>query len=139
MHAEIVYETGRVSVGQYDDEKQLKEALKNHNDRAKNGEVGGPIGAPAERIAAVYLYDKFPGNFNPDQTMSAEVLNKELSALVKASADDNDVVAIDQLVNKVRGLSHPMNEKVSGFDSRFKMKESGKLDLAFLDAEGAAK
>ena len=132
MFAEIVYETGRMSVGEYADEAELKEGLKAHNDRAKNGEPGGPLGQPAERIAAVYIYDKHPDDFNSAQTMSSDVVTKELAALVKDSADDNGVVNLDQLTLQVRGLSHPM-VAAEGFDSRYKQKENKKLSLAFLE------
>lgn len=135
MFAEIVYETGRMSVGEYATESELKEGLLAHHQRAVQGKPGGPLGQPAERIAAVYIYDKHPDAFNHAQTMSADVLTKELGALVKDAADENGVVAVDQLVLGVRGLSHPMvaEADLDGFDSRYKMKESKKLSLAFLE------
>lgn len=139
MFAEIVYETGRMSVGEYDSEDEVKSAVKAHNDRAIKGEPGGPVGAPAERIAAVYLYDKHPDNFNNAQTASSDVLEKEVSALIKSSADENGVVAIDQLVLGVRGLSHPFvddSERSHG-ESFYKMKESKKLNLSFLEGSAA--
>jgi len=139
LFAEIVYETGRMSVGEYGSEDEVKSAVKAHNDRAIKGEPGGPVGAPAERVAAVYLYDKHPDDFNQEQTMSADVLNKELENLVKNTQDKNGVVAVDQLVLGVRGLSHPMTnaQDRSGFDSYYKMKESKKLNLSFLEGSAA--
>lgn len=128
-----MYETGRMSVGSYADEAELKAALQAHHNRAKTGEPGGPVGAPAERIAAVYIYDKHPNEFNPEQTASADVLSKEVAGLVKALSDDNGVVAIDRLAVEVRGLSHPMLNDHKGFDSFFKVKEQKALDLAFLE------
>lgn len=130
---EIVYETGRMSVACYENDDEAKEGIGAHHARAVRGEAGGPLGQPAERIAAVYVYEKHPDNFNADQTMSADVLNKELSNLVKDSADENGVVNVDQLVLGVRGLTHPMTDKVSGFDSRYKTKETKKMTLAFLE------
>ncbi len=135
---EIVFETGRSSVACYEDDAEAKSALSEHQRRAMSGEVGGPIGAPAERVAAVYIYDEHPNEFNPAQTMSAEVLTKELTNLVKAMGDDNNVVQVDQLVTEVRGLTHPMQDidPKQPFASRFKMKEDKKLSLTFLEKVG---
>lgn len=129
---EIVYETGRVSVAYYEDEDEAKSAISAHHQRALDGQPGGPIGAPAERIAAVYAYDKHPNEYNAEQTMSGDVATKEVTSLVKALADDNGVVAIDRLAMEVRNLTHPMNPTAKGFESQFKMKESSKLTLGFL-------
>lgn len=140
MFAEIVYETGRMSVGEYANEDELKSALKAHYDRAVAGEPGGPVGQPAERIAAVYVYSQHPDDFNQAQTMSTDVLNSELSALVKKSANKDGVVAIDQLVLGVRGLSHPMvdeDARTKAFDSFYKAKEDKKLNLSFLEGSAA--
>jgi hypothetical protein len=134
---ETLYETGRMSVACYEDDAEAQSALKNHNDRAKSGESGGPVGQPAERIAAVYIYDKHPNEYNPDQTMSADVAQKEVAALVKAMSDDNGVVNVDRIALAVRDISHPMvvgSTKTEPFASTYKMKEKGKLDLAFLEA-----
>lgn len=139
MFLEVVYETGRMSVMEVATEEEGKDALRNHDQRARNGESGGPLGQPAERIAAVYMYDVHPNDYNDDQTMSADVAEKEIAALIKEAKDENGVVSLDQLALGVRGLTHPMNEKVdlSGFASRYRIKETKKLDLAFL--EGGAK
>jgi hypothetical protein len=130
---EIAYETGRMSVANYADDDEARIALKNHHDRAVKGAVGGPIGQPAERIANVFVYSHHPNAFNDVQTMSAEVLQKEVSALIKSLADDNGVVQIDVLAVEVRGLSHPMKPRKEAFDSLFKAKETKKLNLAFLE------
>jgi len=138
MFAEIVYETGRMSVGEYDSEDELKSALKAHNDRAKKGEPGGPVGAPAERIANVFLYDSHPDDYNPEQTASAEVVESEIGGLVKKMKDKNGVVNIDQLAMAVRDLSHPMKQgtdRADTLDSFYKVKETKKLNLDFLEAK----
>ena len=129
---EIVYETGRMSVANYDDDAAAQAALKNHNDRAQSGESGGPLGQPAERIAAVYEYDKHPNEFNSDQTMSADVLITEITNIVNSLKDENGVVSVDRLATEVRGLTHPMNNAREGFGSFFKMKETKKLKTDFL-------
>jgi len=138
MFAEIVYETGRMSVGQYDSEGELKSALKAHNDRAKAGEPGGPVGQPAERIAAVYTYDSHPDGYNVEQTASADVVEKEVAELVKKMKDKNGVVAIDALSLAVRDLSHPMKQgtdRADAFSSFYKTKEQGSLNLDFLEGD----
>ena len=127
---EITYETGRSSVAEYLDDDEAKSAVLAHHERAKNGESGGPVGAPAERIAKVRVYKVHPNELNPEQTVSADVLSKEVAALVKAMADDNGVVSVDQFAIEVRGLTHPMVQtKEHSFDSNFKMKEDRELSL----------
>jgi hypothetical protein len=138
VFCEIVYETGRSSIACYEDEAEAKEAIKNHHDRAVKGESGGPLGVPAERIKTVYVYDEHPNDFNPDQTISAEVAASELANAVDLLKDKNGIVSIDQLAVEIRGMSHPMVVKKEGaFDSNFRMKENKKLDLAFLGKDGA--
>ena len=143
MFYEITYETGRVSVAEYATEDEAKSALAEQHRRATNGEPGGPVathpaglaGEPnwaAERIAKVRVYDKHPNEYNPDQTMSAEVLKKALDDMIDSGKDENGVVALDQFVLAVRGLSHPMQGREHSFDSVFRMEEKKELNLAFL-------
>lgn len=138
---EVTYETGRCSVAFYSNDDEAQAALGEHHRRAIEGELGGPIGGhdprapgaptwPAERVVLIRMYDKHPNEHNPEQTMSAEVLDKEVAALVKALADDNGVVNVDRLSAEVRGLTHPMYvDKEHPFDSNFKMKEKRVLTL----------
>lgn len=136
MYAEIVYETGRMSVAQYDSEDEAKSAIAAHHARAVRGETGGPVGQPAERIRSVYLYDQHPDAYNEAQTASADVVAKEVEGLIKKMKDENGVVQIDALSLAVRDISHPMKqgtERADSFDSFYKMKESRQLDLAFLE------
>jgi hypothetical protein len=134
---EVVYETGRMSVACYEDDAEAQLALKAHNDRALNGQAGGPLGQPAERVSAVYKYEDHPNEFNAEQTASADVVSKEVEALIKSRKDKNNVVSLDQLSLDVRGLSHPMNTEREGFDSFFKVKEDKKLDMGFLKGGNA--
>ncbi len=127
---EVAYETGRVSVAFYEDDDEAQRALGEQQARAVAGLPGGPIGQPAERIAKVRVYKKHPNEYNPEQTMSADVASKEMAALAKALADENGVVSVDQLALAVRELSHPMNnERAEGFGSIFKMKEDRELEV----------
>lgn len=129
---ETVYETGRMSVACYEDDEEAKRAIGEHHGRAVSGQPGGPLGQPAERIAAVYVYDRHPNEYNPDQTMSGDVAEKEVGALIKKMKDENGVVSIDHLTLAVRDLTHPMTTGRAGFDSFYKAKETKKLDLSFL-------
>lgn len=138
---EVVYETGRMSVAEYADDAEAQSALGEQQRRAVSGEMGGPnAGHPAglegeptwaaERIAKVYVYDKHPNEFNPAQSMSADVLAKQVAALVKSLADENGVVAVDQVAVEVRAITHPMvNERAAAHDSMFKMEEDREFEL----------
>lgn len=135
MFYEITYETGRCSVAQYDSDDEAKSALAEHHKRATEGTAGGPLGQPAERIKVVRVYKKHPNEFNPEQTMSADVLKSELGALVDAMADDNGVVNVASLAVEVRALTHPMAAKETSFDSEFRMAEDKVLKLDFLGSD----
>lgn len=130
---EITFETGRSAVASYENDDEAKKAIGEQHRRAVSGEPGGPIGAPAERVVAVRKYSEHPNEYNPAQTMSADVLSKELAALVDAAKDENGVVSVDRLAVDVRGLSHPMViDKENSFDSNFLMKEDSSMKLDFL-------
>lgn len=136
---EISWEPGTTSVAFYEDEAEMQRALYEHNRRAKAGLPGGPVGAPAERVAAVREYDKHPNDYNEADTLSADVALAEVTDLIKSAAKDNDgVIPLGELAVEVRKLTHPMvDEKASPHDSMFKMEEVGQPDLTFLDADTA--
>jgi hypothetical protein len=140
MFLEVVYETGRMSVMEVDTLEEGLKGLRVHDQKARNGEPGGPLGQPAERVAAVYQYSEHPDNFNSDQTMSADVAEKTVADLIKSTKDKNGVVSLDNLAQQVRSLSHPMNNEsdIEGFDSRYKLKEDKKINMDFLEKGGAA-
>lgn len=130
---EIVYETGRMSVACYETDDEAYRAIGEQHRRAMNGEAAGPIGGPAERVAAVYKYDEHPDEYNADQTMSADVFKKEIEKRIDAVKDKNGVVAIDQFVFEVRGIAHPMVDDIdTPFASRYRAKEAKQLDLSKL-------
>jgi len=133
---EVTFETGRSSVAYYEDDAEALSANGEQDRRARSGEPGGPLGAPAERVAKIRVYDVHPNEFNVEQTMSADVVAKELVGLVKENKDSNDVVFLPILALQVQALSHPMvtGAKASSFDSNFKMPETKELELAFEDA-----
>jgi hypothetical protein len=132
---EVIYETGRMSVANYENDDEAKKALGEHHRRAVGGESGGPIGAPAERVAAIRVYDKHPDAFNEDQTMTGDVAKKELERLVGEGVDENGVINTSQLAIRVQDLSHPMvDTRENSFDSMYKMQEKKSLDLKFLEA-----
>ena len=132
---EITYETGRASVACYEDDAEALSATGEQHRRALSGEPGGPLGVPAERIAKVRVYSKHPNEYNPEGTMSAEVVGKEVQGLVKALADENGVVSLFVLSQAVHNLAHPMAKKEGPFDSNFRMEEDRELALPF--AEGS--
>ena len=127
---EIVFETGRSSVAQYDSDEEAFSAAGEQDKRAREGQQAGPQGGPAERVAKLYKYDRHPNDYNVEQTMSADVAKSEIDTLITALTDANGVVAVDQLAAEVRGLSHPMvTAKESAHDSNFKMQEATVLTL----------
>ena len=132
---EIMYETGASSVACYEDDAEAERAIGEHNHRAITGEPGGPIGQPAERVAAVYVRDEHPDNYNTEGTMSADVAKSEIDSLIKAGgASNKGVIPLDQLAVEVRNLAHPMVVgKENSFDSNYKMKSDRSLDLKFLE------
>jgi hypothetical protein len=126
---EIVYETGNVSVGAYEDDAAALAATGEQDRRAREGESAGPQGGAAERVAKIYKYAKHPNDYNPDQTMNADQLKSEFEALLAAMQDENGTVNIDQLALEVRALSSPSTVKEHPHDSQFKMKEEKVLTL----------
>jgi hypothetical protein len=112
----------------------MQRAVSEHHRRAIEGEPGGPIGQPAERIKAVREYDEHPNEYNPEGTMSVDVARSEIDALLTAGGKSNKgVIPLDQLAVEVRNLAHPMVAgKENVFDSNFKMKEKRTVKLDFL-------
>lgn len=128
---EIVYETGAHSVVSGASDKEALSGIKEQHRRAVNGEEGGPAGHPAERVKAVYKYDSHPGSLGEENTLSSEVASKQLSDLVKNSADDNGVVDMGALASSVRALVDPVDSAAvakSRHASMFKAKEVETLD-----------
>jgi hypothetical protein len=66
--------------------------------------------------------------------MSAEVFEKEATALAKSMADDNGVVNVAKMGEAVAQLSHPFKVERKPFGSIYKMKEDKTLKLDFLEA-----
>ena len=133
---EIVYETGRMSVAEYADDEEAKSAIGAHHARATAGGVGGPVGQPAERIAAVYVYDAHPDDAG--KSVSADVAKKELEAVLKNVTDSNGVVNMEELAYAVRQAGHPMVDSLDKpFQSRYKVKERKQLDMSFLEGVSA--
>lgn len=130
-YVEIIYETGNSGIAYYDTDEEAKSAIEAHHTRAVNGEPGGPIGAPAERVKKALLYEKHPNEYNPTSTVSADVALAEVTSLIKAGSKSNDgIIPLDELAVEVRNLSHPMVAgKENIFDSNYKMEETGELEL----------
>jgi hypothetical protein len=130
---EIVYETGDVSVANYQDDAEALSALGEQNRRAVEGLEAGPQGGPASRIAKVFKYNTHPGSLNEDGTLTADVLTAELPDLVAQYTDDNGVVNVLAFAEGVSGLVHPMLlGEVAPHDSKYKMTPDSELDLKTL-------
>lgn len=125
---ETTFENGRVSVACYkDDDEALRAAGEQHR-RAKNGEVGGPTGHPAERIVSLRVYPVHPNEWNPGDSLTADELKKVIPDLIGELEDSNGVVSVGVLATEVRNVSHPMNAKAVGHESKFKMEEERVID-----------
>lgn len=120
-HYEIIFETGAKSVAFYEDNEEMLRAVSAHQERAKTGVPGGPYGGPAERIKEVQKYNEHPDTLNELQTMSADVMAKELAAIVKDKSDAG-AVSIPEVVSAVRELSSPLVLDAGAHESMFKMK-----------------
>jgi hypothetical protein len=120
MYVETIFETGAKSVAFYETEEEMLSAVKAQHERAKAGEDGGPGGHPAERIVEVQVYNTHPQDLNEDMTMSADVMKKELEAIIK-SATEAGVVNIQEVAASVRNLASPVPDEVGRHDSMFKM------------------
>ena len=138
MFYETIFETGRNSVAEYANDEEALAAARAHHLRAINGLRGFEsvdTSPPAERIIELHKYSRHPNDLNLDQTMSADVLIKQVTALIKSLSDDNGVVAVDRLATEVRGLTHPMVTSPGPHDSIFLMEEDDVLYLGEWDGE----
>src|SRR6266576_4722844 len=124
-HAEIIFEPGSKSVMSYESEDELKEALKEHHNRAINGRDGGPAGLPAERITKVYTYSDHPADLWPD-TVSADTVNK-LTEGMGPNIDPN------QLIAALRDEVSPVYPNDQGKHESMYKAEGTALPLKFLD------
>jgi len=121
---EVVYETGSYSVTWYSSDEEANQALKTHNDRAKSGEVGGPTGHPAERVAKVYVYAEHPAEYGEDQV----VTQKDINAAVEGVSMEGQASAM-MAAAAVRDVASPLKTEVTGHESRYKAKETKELAL----------
>lgn len=128
---EVIYETGAHSVVSGEDDKEVLKGIKAQHERAVNGEPGGPAGHPAERVKAVLKYDKHPGDYGAEGSVSKEVLKSELNTLTTGLADENGVVSVEQMAAGVRSISSAIDHGAlaeSRHASMFKAKEVASLD-----------
>jgi hypothetical protein len=110
MFAEIIFESGTRSVGEYESEEEALSAAASQHSRA-TGAPGGPTGHSAERVVAIHLYDSHPGDL-PEP--SAEVLKEELSKIdVEQGVMETAAV--------VRELASPLVETPVEGESMYKM------------------
>jgi hypothetical protein len=127
---EVVFETGRTSVGFAADDEEALSGAREHDKRAREGQQGGPQGGPAERIVKLFKYDKHPDDYNSDQTASADVVASELTGILDDLKDSNGVVNLQAVAQSVQALSHPLKtERETLHDSIYKMESVGELTL----------
>lgn len=128
-HAEIVFEPGSKSVVSYDNEQELKDFIQEHHSRALAGEAGGPTGHPAERVTKVLLYDQHPANWGA----GGRVWSDKTKELIDGMTQDNSF-DLHQLTTALRDEVSPVFTQDQGrHESLYKMKETGELDLSFLN------
>lgn len=128
---EVIYETGAHSVVSGDSDKEVLKGIREQHQRAVNGQDGGPAGHPAERVKTVLKYDKHPGDFGAEGTVTKEVLGTELSTLKTGLSDENGVVNVEEFAAGVRAISSPVDHGAlaeSRHASMFKAKEVETLD-----------
>lgn len=120
MFAEIIYETGTKSVGEYDSEAELLVALKTHQLRAVGGQEGGPSGHRAERIKRVEIYDRHPSELNEVQVVGTDVARKQVEALL-TELDAGGSISVVELAQRIRELPSPLVVDAGAHESMYKM------------------
>ena len=132
---EVIYETGNMSVISVDDEKAAKAGLAEQHRRARDGEVGGPTGHPAERIKRVLVYDTHPGE---DQTgLHKDEALARAKELINALADENGVVDARAVADAF--VPVPLDGSAGPHDSKHFAKETDELTLDFLPSDNHPK
>jgi hypothetical protein len=131
MYAEVIYEPGSKSVMSYETEDELKAALLEHHNRAKNGDLGGPAGGPAERIHKVFTYDEHPADKSPK--LDAEAIK----TLIDGMADNNDTLDHNQLISAIRDEASPVYPLDQGRHHSMYKQDGNELALDFLDGDAA--
>ena len=132
MYVELIFEDGSHSVACYESEEEALSAIEANQERAKNG-LPANTPAPGERqqnavrVARALMYDKHPGDFNPEQVVSADEAKKAMTDAIKALDDDG--VSVMELAAQVRELSSPIAAKEAAHDSQYKMKEKKELKV----------
>lgn len=106
MFYEIIYETGAHSVAQYDSDEEAMSAITAHNERAVNGEIGGPSGHNAERIKRVYVYDRHPVTEGESQAVTIDQIHAAIDAAVDMVAV-GDMVSVPEIAAAVRDITSP--------------------------------
>lgn len=160
--AEVIYETGALSIVSYESLDELQNGLAEHHRRAVNGEPGASQdqvertdlnpgdfdripsldtmkSRPAERVKRVFLYDQHPADFAPvGNEGEVEVDGKVLSELVKGMTNKDGFVNMQQLIEALRDEASPVYPVKQGkFESFYKQPETSELDLGFLkEVEG---
>lgn len=117
MFAEIIFENGTRSVGEYESEEEVLAAAQSQHARA-GGSAGGPTGHMAERVVSIHIYNQHPNEWGEP---SAEVLAEELKNL------DSEGGAMEAAA-KIRDLTSPLVADPEQGESMYKMEPIKILD-----------
>ena len=128
QYAEIIFETGSKSLMKIDNMDDAKEALKEQHRRAMQGEPGGPVGQSAERIKEVLLYDEHPGGLRENGLLDTKSIKEAVDKVALG-----DQVSAWEAIAAIRDTLNPLSNDETAHTSKYEMKESGKLDLGFLE------
>lgn len=123
---EVIFETGAYSVCEYENDEVAREAIKAHNDRAINGEAGGPAGLTAERVKKVLVYETHPATLNENQLLSTDVAAAEVQALIAETSKDG-VISIPELAARIRDMTNPSVGDSAPHESNYKATEIREL------------
>lgn len=106
---ELIFETGSHSVAQYADDEEALGAVAEQHRRAKAGDVGGPSGHAAERIARVLKYDEHPADLNDTGLADPDALLADLRGrLAKLAGDQGGQVSFNQAVTLLQQMNSPI-------------------------------
>ncbi len=125
MFYELIFENGSYSIAEYADDDEARRAVETHHNRAKNGEIGGPAGNPAERIFKVLKYNKHPQDFTESQAVEVSDIRDAVDKAINDKAVGN-LVSVPEVAAAIRDVSS--STVISGpHESNYKMPEVGEL------------
>lgn len=128
MFYEIIYETGRNSIANYNDDDEARAAVGEHHRRAIHGELAQMSNeqmGPAERVVKVLKYNEHPADYGASQAVSID----EVRAAVDEALDKHavgDMVSVPEVAASIRDITRPTVES-GPHESNYKMSEVAEL------------